>query len=281
MQKNQLVRWAVVGAIATAMIGVYLFGKTTKQARNAADMPLTTDEVPEITEESYLAELRLSLGSNDTLELIDAATKSGDYLKAAAYYDSLSQPVASAVLRGKQAIRQNNDTALLHAGDHFYDLLPYIKDKSIRLFVAGRALALYTKAGALDTTAPGPKVKMAATYMDGLEQPMQGVMLLLDVIKKDSNQLDANLLLGKYGIISGQYGKAIARLEKVVSLQPENSEALFMLGEAYLNSGNRDKAIRCFEQSKKYVGTEELKEAIDRYIREVRKSSGSINKKTS
>ncbi len=280
MNNSSVRRTGLIMITGIALLAVYLFARTTKSERSPEEMPLTTNEVPELTEDSYLTELRMSLGKNDTLNLIEQAEKSGEYLLAASLYDSLSQPLAAALFRGKAAAKSGSDSLLIAAGDGFYDLLSFIKDKSIRQFVAKEAMGYYQKASAADTAAGLPKVKMAATYMDGLDQPMQGVMLLLDVIKKDSNNLDANLLLGKYGIISGQYGKAIARLEKVVSLQPENSEALFMLGEAYLNSGNKDKGIKCFEQSKKYVDSRDLKEAIDSYIRQV-KSGGSSHKKPS
>lgn len=278
MNKSSVRRNGLIAITAVALLSVYLFARTTKSERSPEEMPLTTNELPELTEDSYLTELRMSLGKNDTLNLIDQAKKSGDFLLAASLYDSLAQPLAAAIFRGKASAKSGADSLLIAAGDGFYNLLSFIKDKSIRLFVAQEAMSYYQQASGIDTTAGLPKVKMAATYMDGLEQPMQGVMLLLDVIKRDSNNLDANLLLGKYGIISGQYGKAIARLEKVVSLQPENSEALFMLGEAHLNSGNKDKGIRCFEQSKKYVDSKELKEAIDSYIRQVKSGGGSHKK---
>jgi tetratricopeptide (TPR) repeat protein len=278
MNKSSVRRNGLLALTVVSLLAVYLFARTTKSDRSAEEMPLTTNELPELNEDTYLMELRMSLGKNDTLDLIDQAEKSGEFLLAASLYDSLQQPLAAAVFRGKAAEKSGSDSLLLVAGDGFYDLLSFIKDKSIRLFVAQEAMSYYQKASDLDTAAGLPKVKMAAAFMDGLEQPMQGVMLLLDVIKKDSNNIDANLLLGKYGIISGQYGKAIARLEKVVSLQPENSEALFMLGEAYLNSGNQDKGIKCFEQSKKHVGSRELKEAIDSYIRQVKSGGGSHKK---
>jgi tetratricopeptide (TPR) repeat protein len=80
---------------------------------------------------------------------------------------------------------------------------------------------------------------------------------------------NGNLALGKFGIISGQYDKAVNRLEKVLSLQPENAEALFLSGEAYSNLGLNEKAISCFSKCKEIVENEDLKKEIDAYLQQL------------
>ncbi|MEZ4915663.1 MAG: hypothetical protein R2836_01615 [Chitinophagales bacterium] len=37
--------------------------------------------------------------------------------------------------------------------------------------------------------------------MMNAEQPMQGITMLLDVVKQDSMNINANLALGKFGIV--------------------------------------------------------------------------------
>ncbi|MBK7959387.1 MAG: tetratricopeptide repeat protein [Bacteroidetes bacterium] len=69
--------------------------------------------------------------------------------------------------------------------------------------------------------------------MEGSNEVMNGVTLLLNVVQTSPSHYGANLLLGKFGIVSGQYEKAIARLEKVVSLQSEKIEGYFLLADAY------------------------------------------------
>ena len=48
------------------------------------------------------------------------------------------------------------------------------------------------------------------------EQTMKGIQQLLQVVKKDSNNMQAQMVLGIGGVISTQYDKAIERLNKVV-----------------------------------------------------------------
>jgi tetratricopeptide (TPR) repeat protein len=52
----------------------------------------------------------------------------------------------------------------------------------------------------------------------------EGIMKLLAVTKKDSNNVRAIYYLGLFSLESGQLQKAEKRFEKLVSLQPQNEE---------------------------------------------------------
>lgn len=55
---------------------------------------------------------------------------------------------------------------------------------------------------------------------------MKGIQQILGVVRKDSNNMKAQMMLGVGGYVSGQYDKAIERLQKVVIAQPDNTEAI-------------------------------------------------------
>jgi tetratricopeptide (TPR) repeat protein len=78
-------------------------------------------------------------------------------------------------------------------------------------------------------------------------------------------------MLGRFGIVSGQFDKAIARLEKVLYLRPQNSEALLLLAEAYNSKGDKSKAIEFLERCKKTVSNPELKKEIENHIKNINK----------
>ena len=50
--------------------------------------------------------------------------------------------------------------------------------------------------------------------------------------------LYAQFMLAYGGVLSGQFDKAIERLLKVVEAEPTNSEAVFLLAEAYEQKGD-------------------------------------------
>jgi Flp pilus assembly protein TadD len=75
----------------------------------------------------------------------------------------------------------------------------------------------------------------------------------------------AQFMLGYGGIMTGQFDKAIERLNLVVLTEPDNTEAIFLLAEAYERHGENAKAAQWYEAGKKFVqNPEALKEIDDR-----------------
>jgi cytochrome c-type biogenesis protein CcmH/NrfG len=132
-----------------------------------------------------------------------------------------------------------------------------------------QSLTSYQNAINIDPENLELKVKLGSAIVDRSPQPMQGISLLLEVIQKDSMHINANLALGKFGIISKQYDKAVIRLEKVLSLQPENTEALFLVAEAYSNLGDKEKAVSLLKKCKDLVENEDLKKEIEAYLQQL------------
>ena len=82
-------------------------------------------------------------------------------------------------------------------------------------------------------------------------------------------------MLGRFGLISGQIDKAIARFEKILYLHPQNTEALFMLAQAYDTQGNKQKALELLEKCRKTVTDPQVKKEIDNVINNIKKPKGS------
>ena len=80
---------------------------------------------------------------------------------------------------------------------------------------------------------------------------MKGIQEILEVVRRDSLNMYAQLMLGLGGIESGQYDKAIPRLLKVVQFDPGNLEAVLSLGEAYERTGNTEAAKTWYGQAQK------------------------------
>jgi len=81
--------------------------------------------------------------------------------------------------------------------------------------------------------------------------------------------MQAQLVLGVGGVISNQYDKAIERLNKVVSFDPHNLEAVSWLADAYAAKDDKKNAIKWYEQSKHLVNNPEFSKQIDERIKEV------------
>ena len=83
--------------------------------------------------------------------------------------------------------------------------------------------------------------------------------------------MKAQKLLGIGGFISGQYDKAIPRLEKVLNKQPNDVEAMIYLADSYAAKGEIDKAVGLYNESKKMMNDQHYNEEVDRRIKELEK----------
>lgn len=144
-----------------------------------------------------------------------------------------------------------------------------------KVWEAQTAADLFEKALLLDPDNEDLKVGLGSCYVYGegmignAEQTMKGIQQLLQVVQKDSNNMQAQLVLGIGGVISNQYSKAIERLNKVVSFDPHNLEAVSWLADAYAAEGDKRNAIKWYEQSKHLVNNPEFSKEIDQRINEV------------
>jgi cytochrome c-type biogenesis protein CcmH/NrfG len=110
------------------------------------------------------------------------------------------------------------------------------------------------------------KTGLGTCYVDASENPMQGIQLLLEVVKAEPENVNANLNLGMFSMRSGQYDKAIARFETVVKKLP-SAENYAMLAEAYEQSGNKSQAIAALKKAKEFVIDPQILAGIDAYIK--------------
>jgi tetratricopeptide (TPR) repeat protein len=146
------------------------------------------------------------------------------------------------------------------------------KDAGLSHYALESAISSYQKATELNPENTDYTVKLASAIMEMGEEAMQGVQLLLGIIKDNPDHIPANLILGRYGIVSGQFDKAVQRLEKVVKLDPTNTEAYFYLAEAYNGIGRKEDAIETFEKCKKLVNDPGFSAEIDNYIKKIKNS---------
>lgn len=105
------------------------------------------------------------------------------------------------------------------------------------------------------------------------ESPMEGIMLLREVLEKDPENIDAHWHLGVFSVESRQFEKAVERFEKVCeldsSLEPKYKEAYFYLGNLYANLGEKEKAIKNFYQLLSLNPNEELKSETEELIEQL------------
>lgn len=174
-------------------------------------------------------------------------------------------PIA-AFYYAKSAKLDNSEKKLNFAGQLFLDLLHDAGSAGVQVWEGQQAIACFERSLELNPNNDTVKLAMAAGYIEGTGELMQGVQILRGIVAEKPDNIPANLMLGKMSIQSGQFDKAISRFEKVLSVEPNNTEAMYFLAEAYKSKGDKQKAIELFTKCKQLVNKPDFSKDVDQYI---------------
>lgn len=197
----------------------------------------------------------------------NASAKADIYKQVAQIWQEHKQLPAAAYYYTEAAKLENSEKSLNFAARLNSDLLRSAESASVRAWAAQQAIAAYEQSLKINPANDTVKMALAAAYIDGTSQPMQGIQLLLGITREQPNHIQANLMLGQLSIRSGQMDKAQERFEKVLSIEPENTEALYFLAEVYKSKGNKQKAIELLEECKRIINNPDFSKEIDEYIK--------------
>jgi len=195
--------------------------------------------------------------------------------KLTGIWDRNGNIMASGVCFEQLAGISNLESDLKEAAVRFSLSYNDVTDSLVRGFAVNHAINDYQQLLNMDSTNQDYKIGLALAYMDGAGNVMNGVSLLKEVELVNPDNIQMNLTLARFGIMSGQFDKAITRLNKVISLSNDNqvkAEAWYQLGEAYRATGKKDEAIKALENSKALMTNPDFKKQLDIYIQQIKNS---------
>jgi tetratricopeptide (TPR) repeat protein len=167
---------------------------------------------------------------------------------------------------------ESSEKNLTFAAQLFLENLRGLDDKALKSWMANQAKDLFQRALQINQNNDSAKIGLGACYIFGSDasnpdEVMQGIEKILEVSRKDSTNMYAQLMLGLGGAVSGQFDKAIDRLTKVVKHQPGNVEAIMKLAEINEQKGNKEEAVKWYEESKKLIDDPEVIKEINTRIK--------------
>ena len=160
-----------------------------------------------------------------------------------------------------------------------------LKSQSARVVAVGVAVLLFvllllvprvpsekSDLGSSPTRTVDTKVQEARRLMQS-ETPMQGILMLRDILEKNPDNVDALWVLGEASMQTGQFEKAVTRFERLISLDKAGDflVANLYLGEAYAETGDKGKAIESFNRFLESDSNEELMQSARARIAELEK----------
>lgn len=197
----------------------------------------------------------------------DSAAMPGALEAIAKIWQEHKQLPVAAYYYAEAAKLENSEKKLNFAGQFFLDLMHQQgASPSVQLWEAQQAVAVLSRSLEINPDNDTATLALASGYIEGTGETMQGVQLLLGITRKRPDHIPANLILGRLAVQSGQFDKAIGRFETVLRQEPQNTEALYFMAEAYKGKGNKQKAIELFEQCKSIINNPDFSRDIDAYI---------------
>lgn len=186
----------------------------------------------------------------------------------AGLYKEAGQFDSAAWFAEKTATFFNNKQSYLKAGNSYYDAYTFAMEPTKQAALAEKTREYLGKALELDPKDLESKAKIALTYFSS--NPPQGVAMLREVITEDPENEFALFNLGMLSLQSRQFANAVDRLEKLVTVNPNHLQGQLLLGVAYMNNNERDKARAQFEKVKKMDKDPSVQATADSYLKDLK-----------
>jgi len=279
--KKQII---LIAAGIILVITLFFLGKTVSDTKPVATMPAQKTQSFDIENFISREKNNLTITQLNFLSQIEDSTASSinkisAYNRLAAFWkDSIHLFEPFAYYTEAASKLDNSEKSLTFAAQIFLEGLRGEDDLAKVEWESGEAISLYEKALTLNPENDDLKIELASCYIYGKgrsgdpQETMKGIQQLLSVVRKDSTNMKAQMVLGVGGYVSGQYDKAIARLNKVVTAQPDNFEATAFLADTYAAQGNKEEAIKWYNVSKRLSNNPDYNNEVDKRIKTLQKN---------
>ncbi len=271
MQKGQI----ALGAFAVILVAALYFGgktanKKEKSVVHTEHGGISFDEYEQqqiaklADAEKQQAKSLAEATKNAPEQAIDAKKKA--YANLVDFWKNNSNPALAAYYIYQAAKLEETKTALVDAGDALVTAYKSTEDSVILNNLITFALQSYEKAVEKDSNDWDLKIKLADAYVNGSQEPMKGIGILRDLESKHPENIKVLMSMSRMSIQSGQYDKAKERLNKILKLEPQNTEAMYFLAITEAQLGHNDEAIRLFEMCKILVNNADFNKEIDEIV---------------
>ncbi len=284
MQRKQIVVVVAVVAVMGYLYSLPVKGLVKPKDESGHSNGVMTDKasrpVAQVSVEAISASAKAAVGPAlsgkiAALELQlskapNAAAKTALQTQLAQNWDDVNQPAPAGFYYLDLARKSNDFNMWLKAGNRFNDAYKFTQDTLVQPAYIANAVEAFKQARKLKPDNLDAKTGLGIAYVNGgAPSPMQGIALLLDVVKQDPANRNANINLGQFAMKSGQYDKAVMRFKTVIAQKAE-VEPLFYLAESYKQLGMKKEAIAAYQQCKSMMPDPAFGQRIDEFIKELK-----------
>jgi len=276
-------QWITITIGVLIVAGLFRFGRTgpykseiTKTVQSIAPNELTTDSILfHVKETLNPAQIQWMNDLEQSVIRGDVKKQKLDVLHQLAHFwqDSARIFEPYAWYEAEAARLENSEKSLTFAAHLFLENLRNEENERLKKWKALQAKDLFERSLRINDKNDSTIVGLGACYIFGniADNPMEGISKVRQVVERDSTNIFAQMVLGHGSLISGQYDRAVDRFGKVLSLDPQNLEAILMMAEVYERKADKPNAIKWYSNALPLATNPNMKTALEKRIEELKK----------
>ncbi len=249
----------VIGA-AVALLLILYFGCDTKpeeqealeksralavESTNLEALLLTAKEdiTPAQSSQILVLEQQLEATTSDS-------AKVGTLKQLSSKWYEFRQPAIAGAYAQQIAEIENTEEAWSIAGTTYAICIQLSEAQKVREFCTDRAIAAFESAISINPDNITHRVNLALTYAESPppDNPMRGPTMLLELNQAYPNNVLILNSLARLAIKTGQYDRALERLEQAYAQESQNVNTTCMLAQVHNALGNAEKASAFAQQ---------------------------------
>jgi tetratricopeptide (TPR) repeat protein len=145
---------------------------------------------------------------------------------------------------------KKDDTSWSIAGTTFVLCIRNTQTEKIKEYCSKRGIQAFENAISLNSSEINHKVNLAVCLAEfpPKDNPMKGIMMLLSLNGERPDNISVLYQLARFGLQTGQYEKAIGRLNRILELEPEYIRAYCLLAKIYEDTNDLTQAAKYRER---------------------------------
>lgn len=271
-----MLKTRIILVIVCAILVLLLFQLPKSVVENEPEKGLTETSESKVKDEptSHMGvapELRSKIGEFRTLYGTTAEKeKKAIFADSLASWYAISGVFDSAAWFSEEASSFfNTAESWKKTGNNYYQAFTFALDAKKQQVLASKAQEFYNKVLVQNPNDFDVKNNLALTYVSS-SNPMQGVLMLREVLVADPKNETALFNLGMLSVQSGQYENAIERLYTLIDLNPNHIQGQLLLGVAYMQTGDKAKAKEQFEKIRNMDKDPSVQATVDSYLKDLK-----------
>ncbi len=244
----------IVLSVGVLLFSLFYFVAGTKLHKQAKIEQARTINAPSADADEIIDKAKTTIKPAQTTELtalesvLQAAqsdtAKTSALKKVSGAWYRFGKLDVSGYYAEKVAVLENTERAWFFAGSTYLTGIKQNQDDAIRQFCADRGAKAFENAISINPENVTNRVALASIYTEKplADNPMKGILMLRELDQQHPDNPLVLVTLAKNAIRTGQYDKAVTRLENALKVAPDDNGINCLLATAYEGVGDAAKS---------------------------------------